>query len=119
MFRKAPFSMALVMIVVSVAIAANPVGRWQGTIDAGGTPLAVRMALTVTGETLGGTMELPEHGADFPIQGGTVKGDSIHFTVDFAGMATLKARGRVAGDTLHLASDVGAGETTSALARIP
>lgn len=119
MLRKATLSLTLVAAVATLAYAAAPAGRWAGTIDAGGMPLVSRFTFTVEGETLNGSMELPEHGADFPILGGTAKGDSIHFSVDFAGMATMRARGRVAGDSLYLASDVGAGETNSVFARIP
>ena len=119
MLRKAALSVALVAIVVTAAFAATPAGRWAGTIDAGGMPLVSRFAFTVEGETLTGSMELPEHGAEFPILSGTAKGDSVRFSVDFAGMATMAARGRVSGDSLYLASDVGTGETNSVFARIP
>ena len=118
MLRKATLSLTLVA-AATLAFAAAPTGRWSGTIDAGGMPLLSRFTFTVAGETLTGTMELPEHGADFPILEGVAKGDSIRFSVDFAGMATMRARGRVGGDSLYLASDVGAGETCSVFARIP
>ena len=67
MMRKAALSVALVAILVTVAVAANPVGRWGGTMAAGGTPLEAFYNFTVDGEVLNGTMQLPEHGAEFPL----------------------------------------------------
>jgi hypothetical protein len=119
MLRKAALSLTLVLSVVSVAFALTPAGRWQGTIDAGGMPLAMRLALTVQGETLSGSAELPEYGAEFPIESPVVKGDSVRFTVDFAGQATLRARGQVVADTLFLMADIGAGETAAKFTRTP
>ena len=119
MFRKAALSLTLMLTLVSAAFALTPAGRWQGTVNAGGMALAMRLALTVQGETLSGTVELPEHGADFPLEAAAVKGDSVRFSVDFAGQATMQAHGRVAGDTLHLMVNFGGGEAATKFTRIP
>ena len=119
MVRKALLPVSLVVALVALAVAANPVGRWQGRIT-GPAELNVQYAFTAEGSTLNGSISLLDHGVDFPIQGGQIKGDSIRFTVDFAGMATLSQRGRVAGDTLYLLSNFGDGnETLGAYTRIP
>jgi hypothetical protein len=119
MFRKAILSLALLPALVALAVAADPVGRWKGQIT-GAAELNVNYTFTAEGSTLNGSIDLLDHGASFPIQGGTIKGDSIRFTVDFAGMATMSQRGAVVGDTLFLMTHFGDGnETPGKFTRIP
>lgn len=108
MLRKAAASLVLVVSLVALTLAASPIGRWEGLIG-GPAQLNVNYTFAVEGERLDGTIDLLDHGASFPIDGGVVKGDSLSFTVDFAGMAVLSQRGRVAGDTLYLWSHFGDG----------
>lgn len=115
MARKAIASAVLSLALVSAAFAFNPAGRWQGSIVGGDQTLGVRYTMVANGSTLTGTMELLDYSAEFPIENGTIRGDSIAFSVDFAGMASVKQRGRVAGDTLHLLSDFGDGNATASV----
>ena len=119
MSRKRILSLVLLPALVALALAADPAGRWKGQIT-GPADLNVNYTFTTDGGTLNGTIDLLDHGASFPIQGGTVKGDSIRFMVDFAGMATMSQRGAVVGDTLFLMTHFGDGnETLAKFTRIP
>lgn len=106
MFSRIIPALALVAGVAAFAVAASPVGRWEGVIS-GPANLNVNYTFTVDGDRLNGAVNLLDHGAEFPLENGVVTGDSVRFTVDFAGMAVLSQRGRVSGDTLYLWSHFG------------
>jgi hypothetical protein len=101
MSRRAFRPLLTVALVLTIALAFSPVGRWEGVIS-GPANLTVNYTFSVDGEQLNGSINLLDHGAEFPLENGTVYGDSLRFTVDFAGMAVLHQRGRVSGDSLIL-----------------
>lgn len=119
MARRALRPMLLATLVAALAIAASPVGRWQGIVS-GPANLNVNYTFTVDGDRLSGSINLLDHGAEFPLENATIDGDSLRFSVDFAGMAVLYQRGRVSGDSLLLWSHFGdENEFLDVFSRIP
>jgi hypothetical protein len=121
MLRKTALAALLTLTVASVAFALTPAGRWQGVFITLDGIWSVRYHLDVKGDTLTGSMEMLEIGAEFPIVRGTAKGDSVDFTVLFGGSFPIPARGNVVGDTLYLWANLGplGGETNSRFVRAP
>jgi hypothetical protein len=116
MSRRAFLPGALALPLVAAALATDPAGRWSGTMTTPDAQYPVVYDLRPNGSELSGSLEFVGL-AELPFSGGTVKGDSVYFTVD-AVQVLLQHRGLVVGDSLRLAVDAGTGELPLVLARV-
>lgn len=123
MTKKLLFVITLALVVVFVAFAADPSGKWTyeqqgfggrgGGGGGGGTPpppTVVTLTLKASGATLTGSQSRPGRGGDpmvSDIKNGKVDGDTITFTTEQAGRGggdpvTITYKGTVKGDTIDL-----------------
>jgi hypothetical protein len=88
----------------AMAVAADVVGTWKGTMSQGGQAV---FSLKTEGDSITGTM-LGLDGKEKPIRKGKLKGDEISFLVDsdWEGMpVTLQVKGTVSGREMRLRID--------------
>jgi uncharacterized protein YhdP len=91
----------ILLSLAAVMAAADVAGKWKGQIE--GAEHETIFTLKVDGSDITGTMTGPES-KDFPLKG-TIKGDSISFTVDAEWQGSpikLLLKGTVAGDEMKL-----------------
>ncbi len=97
---------ALVLTAVS-AFAADIDGKWSGSVDTPNGAVTVGYSLKADGATLNGTMTGPD-GAEIKIADGKIDGNKLSFnvTLEFGGMPlTLAFTGTVSGNDLSLTAD--------------
>lgn len=91
---------ALLTALPAVALAQSPAdGRWTFTLTSPMGTVSANVEMKAEGETLTGTFEV--NGASWPIEKGTVSGDTITFVLNRPGATmTYEMLGKVAGDVV-------------------
>lgn len=98
MLRRLALALVLVASTVTLALAADVAGKWQGTIQGPQGDFTLLFDFTVDGETLGGTVDGP--GGQLQITRGTIKGDDLTFDVDLDGSTTITHEAKATGDSI-------------------
>jgi hypothetical protein len=94
------FLAALFAALPAVALAQSPAdGRWTFTLSSPMGTVSANVEMKAEGETLTGTFEV--NGTSWPIEKGTVSGDTITFVLNRPGATmTYEMSGKVAGDVV-------------------
>src|SRR5262245_11484137 len=101
---------AIVMVLLFAAlplVAADPSGKWSGSVATANGELPVAFSLKADGEKLTGTMSGPD-GSEFPIAEGKIDRNNITFsvTLEFNGNSfSLTYKGVVGDDQIAFTSD--------------
>jgi hypothetical protein len=100
--------LAIALLLVSAAVAAEVDGKWAGTMSTPNGDLPVSFTFKADGAKLDGSTLGPD-GKDVKIDNGKVDGSNISFsvTIDFQGMPiTLNYKGAVASDQIKFMIDI-------------
>lgn len=100
--------LAIAMLLVSAAFAADVDGKWTGTMDTPNGNVPVGFTFKADGAKLDGSTTGPD-GKEVKIADGKVDGSNITFsvTIDFQGMPiTLNYKGAVAKDEIKFMIDI-------------
>ncbi len=91
---------ALLAVSPAVAFAQSPAdGRWTFTLSSPMGTVEAKVEMKAEGETLTGTFEV--NGASWPMEKGTIQGDTITFVLNRPGATmTYEMLGKVAGDAV-------------------
>ncbi len=95
-----PFTLGILLVLlVSVAFAADPSGVWKGTIDGGDGPIDVVYKFKLENGQLTGTATGPQ--GELPISEAKAEGEAFRFTVD-TGDARYPHKISALGDRLNV-----------------
>lgn len=111
-------AVAGIMLVFSVALAADIDGKWSGQFAGGmgGQPMTLTYTFKAEGNKLTGTTIGGPNGEQIPIRDGKIEGNNISFVVvvDFGGNEMrFNYKGVLSGDEIKLTFDMGMGEPQS------
>jgi hypothetical protein len=98
--RSGLFAALAVVAAVAVAVAQSPAdGAWAFTLNSPMGTVTAKVDMKAEGETLTGTFEV--NGATWPMEQGTIKGDTITFVLNRPGASmSYDMLGKVAGDAI-------------------
>jgi hypothetical protein len=114
MIRKSLNISLFVLAFAALCLAADPSGKWEGTINTPNGEIKLVFTFKVEGDKLTGTVESPR--GERPITDGKVTGDELSFKVT-AGDNVMTYQGKMAGDTLNMKSQGPRGERELVLKR--
>lgn len=99
MIRRLLLTFALTLVLAVPALAADPTGKWSGSVETPNGPLELTFEFKAEGETLTGTVTSAM--GSLPIANGKVAGDLLTFEVSIeSGTITHEARLNAAGDEI-------------------
>lgn len=101
--KRKIFTTMLLACCFAVCLAAitNITGNWTTTMKPGnGTEFSVTYTFKADGDKFTGNVAFPGNN-NFPVTDGVIKGDSIHFKVDFNGQG-IPNSGKVYADSIGL-----------------
>jgi opacity protein-like surface antigen len=102
-----------ILLLASLAIAADIDGKWTGQYNSGmGDPMTLAYTFKANGNTLTGTTLGGPDGQEIPIKDGKIDGNKISFvvSVNFNGTdMKFRYKGVLSGDEIKLTFDTGTG----------
>ena len=113
MLRGVLMSVAMMLAVAAIALAADINGKWKGEMDGpDGSKITNTFTFKVDGEKVTGSVLSSRSGTEAPIEDGTLKGDALAFTVTRSVEGTtikLRYTGKVKADEIPMtvAGDMG------------
>jgi len=114
--RSSVLALATLLMALPALAANNIDGKWNATVDAGGTPVELVFEFKSEGEKLTGNMSAAMMPTATPISEGVIKGDDVSFKLSITMMEGAPAlvisyKGKLKGDELALNSvlDMGQG----------
>ena len=97
----------LLMLLASVAFAADIDGNWAGEIQGmDGNAMKISYTFKADGAALTGTTKGMD-GNDISIQEGKIEGNKFSFSLDFGMGMPMKFKGTVTGDQIEMKMDMG------------
>jgi hypothetical protein len=98
---------ALLMLLASVAFAADIDGNWAGEIQGmDGNAMKISYTFKADGASLTGTTKGMD-GNDISIQEGKIEGNQFSFSLDFGMGMPMKFKGTVTGGQIEMKMDMG------------
>jgi len=99
--RRALLALVMTMGMATVALAADPTGKWLGSVDTPNGPIELTFQFKAEGEALTGSVSSAMGTQD--ISNGKVAGDALTFEVPFEGAKiTYAAKVNAAGDEIAI-----------------
>lgn len=106
MLQGVLMSVAMMLAVAAIALAADINGKWKGELDApDGQKITNTFTFKVDGERVTGSVLSSRSGTEAPIEDGTLKGDALAFTVTRnveGNQIKLRYTGKVKADEIAL-----------------
>lgn len=100
MLKKITLSLALILSVVVIAMAADLIsGRWTGKLLIGSDETALTYTFATEGDKLTG--KIASEQGELPLIDGKITGNNLTFKIDYNGLM-IPHEGTVVGDTLKL-----------------
>jgi hypothetical protein len=97
--RRGLLAVVMTMAMAAVALAADPTGKWVGSVDTPNGPIELTFELQTEGEALTGTVTSAM--GSLPLSNGKVAGDVLTFDVALEGSTiTHEATVNAAGDEI-------------------
>lgn len=102
-----------IVVTASTTSAANHwlTGSWQAEVHGEAKTFSIVLHFTFDGKTVGGSVEFPAQDSEFPITGGTVRGNELRF--QGAGLW----HGTLEGENLRLTRELDGGKKQQMIAR--
>ncbi|HEY1055068.1 MAG TPA: hypothetical protein VGE24_08030 [Emticicia sp.] len=100
MIKKSLLSIIAIFSIITFCLAAEITGKWIGQLRTpDGNEFPVSYTLNAEGETLNGTVTIPD--SELTITDGKIKGNDFSFTVTYQGTPYLN-EGKLSGDSLKV-----------------